>query len=65
MTNYLRVPNGDVFIHCGDFLLRSKIQRSYKILDFLEELPHKYKIIVAGNHDVLCDLDFYYATISR
>lgn len=45
------VPDGDVFIHCGDF---SKNKKLKSVIDFnasLEKLPHKHKLVVAGNHD--------------
>lgn len=45
------VPDGDVFVHCGDFTKNSQDM----LVDFrrwLDELPHAHKIVVAGNHDV-------------
>eukprot|EP01083_Nonionella_stella_P178507 630773_1 len=55
----LSIPNGDVLIHCGDILFAnshnySEEQSIKKMHDFntwLGTLPHKYKIIIAGNHD--------------
>jgi len=48
----MTIPDGDILIHCGDF---SKYKTSNKdIIDFnnaLAALPHKHKIVVAGNHD--------------
>ncbi len=47
------VPEGDVLLHAGDFTM---IGRPEKIIDFtafLESLPHKYKVVIAGNHDLL------------
>lgn len=47
----LRVPDGDVFVHAGD-LCRSGHARELAIaLDWIAELPHRRKIVVAGNHD--------------
>ena len=45
------LPPAEVFIHSGDV---SNIGSENEIMDFLEwfvELPYKYKIFVAGNHD--------------
>lgn len=45
------MPDGDVFVHCGDFTRN----RSDDLSDFrawLDELPHAHKIVIAGNHDV-------------
>ena len=60
--NMLTIPDGDVLIHCGDILFSNS--KSYdpnneqltidKLNDFnewLSKLPHKIKIVVAGNHD--------------
>jgi Icc-related predicted phosphoesterase len=47
------IPDGDVFIHAGDFSCR-RFYETDEMEDFdtfLRELPHKHKIIVAGNHD--------------
>ena len=48
-----RLPDADVIIHCGDF---TSVGHSHEIRDFMKwysMLPHKYKIIIAGNHDIL------------
>lgn len=52
----LAIPAGDVLIHSGDFFDASK---SGNFLDELAELekffagqPHKYKLFVAGNHEM-------------
>lgn len=56
-----RVPDGDIFIHAGDFL-NFGFEKDYLGGDILgdfykwiEHLPHKYKILVAGNHDCFLD----------
>jgi len=48
-----RLPDADVVIHCGDM---TSIGQSHEIVDFMKwfsMLPHKHKIVVAGNHDWL------------
>jgi Icc-related predicted phosphoesterase len=49
------VPDGDVLIHAGDFTsIGSPLQ--VKIFnDWLGRLPHKHKIVVAGNHDFMLE----------
>jgi Icc-related predicted phosphoesterase len=45
------IPTGDILLHAGDF---SKRGREHEIVDFndwLGTLPHKHKIVIAGNHD--------------
>lgn len=52
----LIVPNGDIFIHSGDFSEGCDSNTVRRVIDFnnwLGELPHKHKIVVAGNHDFL------------
>lgn len=47
----LDVPDGDVLIHSGDVSFNGE-PYAYKDFDkWLGELPHKKKIIIAGNHD--------------
>lgn len=51
----LEVPPGDVLIHCGDVSERGLLK---EVLDFnlwLGTLPHKLKIVIAGNHDICFD----------
>ena len=52
-----QIPNGDILIHSGDFLHKSNKD---KIKDnnieyfnqWLGKLPHKHKIVIAGNHEI-------------
>ncbi|UJR16718.1 hypothetical protein I4U23_003618 [Adineta vaga] len=58
----LSIPNGDIFLHCGDFTNRhdwynlsddKSIPKS--VIDFndwLGTLPHRHKIVICGNHDI-------------
>lgn len=49
------VPPGDLLIHAGD-LTDDGTQKSIQAaLDWLNTLPHKYKIVIAGNHDSYLD----------
>jgi len=45
------VPPGDAFIHCGDLMQNGYQTEWQDCLDWLNELPHKIKIITFGNHD--------------
>lgn len=88
LTSHLKfdIPNGDVFIHAGDFtrcggedevvnfsnwigivnfLLALVKFKYFKYKHFgtifvliLEKLPHKYKIVIAGNHELSFDPTF-------
>ncbi len=47
----LRVPDGDVFVHAGDLCRSGHVRELAIALDWIAELPHRRKIVVAGNHD--------------
>ena len=52
------VPPGDILIHAGDFTMFSK--NAAAISDFNEwlgELPHKWKIVVPGNHEFFLEAE--------
>ncbi|MEK7485535.1 MAG: metallophosphatase domain-containing protein [Planctomycetota bacterium] len=49
---HLQVPDGDIFIHAGDFTNRGSLESVKEFNTFLGSLPHRYKIIIAGNHDL-------------
>jgi Icc-related predicted phosphoesterase len=49
----LDVPDGDVLIHCGDFTMGGTPQEIEKFNEHLQQLPHRHKIVVAGNHEFL------------
>ncbi len=47
----LVVPDGDVFIHAGDFCRGGTFAELERAVGWILALPHQYKIVVAGNHD--------------
>jgi hypothetical protein len=52
------VPDGDIVIHAGDFTLFSEsMQAVVDFNDWLGELPHRYKIVVPGNHEFFLEAD--------
>lgn len=48
-----QVPDGDVFIHSGDFSIGRTVPlaKLTELNDQFAALPHKHKLLVAGNHD--------------
>lgn len=50
------VPDGDVFIHCGDLMYTGYINEWQDRLDSLAALPHKTKLFIPGNHDLHIDV---------
>src|SRR5690242_16572388 len=53
------LPRGDVLIHAGDLTNQGSLSELRKAIDWLEKADFEVKIVVAGNHDVTLDEDFY------
>jgi Icc-related predicted phosphoesterase len=54
----VEVPDGDVLIHAGDFTMFSEsMEAVVDFNDWLGELPHRYKIVVPGNHEYFLEAD--------
>ena len=45
------VPDGDVFLHAGDLCRGGRLDELRTVAAWLRALPHRHKIVVAGNHD--------------
>jgi Icc-related predicted phosphoesterase len=52
MHGYLDMPKGDILIHAGDFTDWGAFNDIKDFSEWLSSLDYKYKIIIAGNHDV-------------
>lgn len=52
------LPPGDILIHAGDLTENGSFDEVQRELQWLSSQPHRYKILVAGNHDVLLDEKF-------
>jgi len=50
-TSDLVVPDGDVFVHAGDLCRGGDLDELREATAWIASLPHRHKIIVAGNHD--------------
>lgn len=46
------LPLADVVIHSGDFCEEGTIEEVENFVEWFAALPHKYKLFIAGNHDV-------------
>ncbi len=51
--NKSEIPITDVLIHCGDITNKGTLEEAESFLEWFSNLPHKYKIFIAGNHDFL------------
>lgn len=45
------IPEGDVLIHSGDCLGAGTLKNVEDLNNWLGTLPHRHKILIAGNHD--------------
>lgn len=51
----VRIPDGDVLLHCGDWSYLGQQPELIKFGRDLRKLSHKHKLIVPGNHDLTLD----------
>jgi len=47
------VPDGDLLVHAGDFTRQGTLREVAAFAEWLRSLPHRHKVVVAGNHDFL------------
>jgi hypothetical protein len=52
-TDDIVVPDGDIFIHAGDMCRRGDLEEIEQAAAWIASLPHRHKIVIAGNHDGL------------
>ncbi|RYC59841.1 hypothetical protein CHU98_g6361 [Xylaria longipes] len=55
----VKLPKGDVLIHCGDLTNQGSFSELSKQVQWLEQADFECKIVMAGNHDLTLDTDFY------
>ena len=51
----LVVPDGDVLIHAGDLTAHGELDELTDVNAWLGSLPHPHKLVIAGNHDYVCE----------
>ncbi|XP_075241041.1 metallophosphoesterase domain-containing protein 1-like [Convolutriloba macropyga] len=49
------LPEGDVLIHTGDISMRGDASEIELFNKWLQDLPFKHKVVIAGNHDMCLD----------
>lgn len=54
-THTPHVPDGDLLIHAGDLTNAGTVKDVQAQLDWLNSLPHRHKVVIAGNHDSYFD----------
>jgi len=58
------IPDGDILIHAGDLTKTGTYLQIAKAGAWIGSLPHKHKIVVAGNHDKLFEKDYNLARLA-
>ena len=53
--NFPMIPDGDILIHAGDFSNCGGLAEVRKFNEWMGSLPHKHKIVIAGNHELSFD----------
>ncbi|OCL08398.1 Metallo-dependent phosphatase [Glonium stellatum] len=54
-----KLPRGDVLVHAGDLSNQGSISELRKTVAWLEKADFEAKIVIAGNHDITLDSQFY------
>ncbi|MBI2933881.1 MAG: metallophosphatase domain-containing protein [Planctomycetes bacterium] len=53
----IAVPPGDLLLHAGDFTMVGREDEIARFDAWLATLPHRRKVVIAGNHDWLFQLE--------
>ncbi|KAH8689478.1 metallophosphoesterase domain-containing protein [Talaromyces proteolyticus] len=59
------LPPGDILVHAGDLSQFGTFPEIQAQLTWLSAQPHRHKVVVAGNHDLLLDRNFVAAHPDR
>ena len=57
----IRVPEGDILVCAGDITINGKPAAVSEFNAWFAAQPHRYKLLIAGNHDFLFEKDNGYA----
>lgn len=55
----LKIPEGDVLIHAGDFSDTGKKPDIQEFVNWFGSQPHPQKVFIGGNHDITLHTDYY------
>mmetsp|Transcript_2542 Transcript_2542/g.2869 ORF Transcript_2542/g.2869 Transcript_2542/m.2869 type:complete len:380 (-) Transcript_2542:516-1655(-) len=59
------VPYGDVILHAGDITNIGEFEQLQDFEEWLSGLPHEHKVVIAGNHDITTQPEYYNETGRR
>uniref|UniRef100_A0A0G4IDE4 Calcineurin-like phosphoesterase domain-containing protein n=1 Tax=Chromera velia CCMP2878 TaxID=1169474 RepID=A0A0G4IDE4_9ALVE len=55
LHEFIKVPPGDVFIHCGDFTQTGGAHEVSRFCEWVKALPHEHTVVIGGNHDLILE----------
>lgn len=55
----INLPPGDVLVHCGDFTNHGTLLEVSSFAKWFKAQPHKYKVVLSGNHDMIMDQQYH------
>ncbi|KAF2808688.1 Metallo-dependent phosphatase [Mytilinidion resinicola] len=53
------LPKADVLLHCGDLTTIGTLDEYQRTLDMLRDCDAELKLVIAGNHDISLDEEYY------
>lgn len=53
------IPDVDVLLHCGDMTEEGLIEAYEKTFEMMSQIKAELKLVIAGNHDVSLDAEYY------
>jgi len=65
LRDNVRIPEGDVLLHAGDFSNIGAPSCIQSFAKFLASMPHPHKVVIAGNHDLTFDKSSYNVDMAR
>jgi len=51
LQDQVTLPEGDILVHAGDLTMMGRMNEIAAAGHWLRKQPHRYKVVVAGNHD--------------
>lgn len=55
----LDLPEGDVLVHAGDWTGTGTTKQVINFIRWFSKQPHRYKVLIAGNHEITLDEESY------
>ncbi|KAI9872258.1 MAG: hypothetical protein M1830_001850, partial [Pleopsidium flavum] len=55
----LPLPRSDILLHAGDITMAGRVSEYETMLDVLQNADAELKIVIAGNHDITFDKEYY------